>query len=197
MNIALRPWDAADAPDLLHIYRTSTGLEHQLPALTHRVDARDLILENYRITERGAVWCITSDAVASGCVGILYEAKQPEGRYDRGWVYYWAAESIRGRGITSTCVRAVCDWAQPVPAVNDNALQRRGYDFSALDITPSPNLRRLELGYRLNNKASAAVARKAGFVVEGIEREKFRYDGILYDAALAARLTRDMSPTGL
>lgn len=56
---------------------------------------------------------------------------------------------------------------------------------------PSPRLRRLELGYRLNNLASGAVARSAGFVVEGVEREKFCYDGVLYDVACAARLISD------
>ena len=55
-----------------------------------------------------------------------------------------------------------------------------------------PRVRRLELGYRTNNPASAAVARHAGFVVEGVEREKFCYDGVLYDAAIAARLHRDV-----
>ena len=37
-------------------------------------------------------------------------------------------------------------------------------------------LHRLELGYRANNPGSAAVARAAGFVREGLEREKFLVD---------------------
>ncbi|WP_346845753.1 VOC family protein [uncultured Rothia sp.] len=53
---------------------------------------------------------------------------------------------------------------------------------------PSPNLRRLELGYRTNNPASGKVAAAAGFMIEGIEREKFLYAGQTYDAVTAARL---------
>ncbi|WP_424115299.1 hypothetical protein [Rothia dentocariosa] len=36
------------------------------------------------------------------------------------------------------------------------------------------------------------MARHTGFVVEGVEREKFCYNGVLYDAAIAARLHRDV-----
>ena len=88
-----------------------------------------------------------------------------------------------------------------IDASNDSAVSpgkpakqaKISYDFSALTSARSPRVRRLELGYRTNNPASAAVARHTGFVVEGVEREKFCYNGVLYDAAIAARLHRDVN----
>ena len=126
---------------------------------------------------------------------------QPSGTWDRAWVYYWISAETRGLGITRRCVRAACDWAQTIDASNDSVISpgkpseqaKISYDFSALTAARSPRVRRLELGYRTNNPASAAVARHTGFVVEGVEREKFCYNGVLYDAAIAARLHRDVN----
>lgn len=78
---------------------------------------------------------------------------------------------MRGQGITSALVRTLADW------VIDHC-----------------GVQRLELGYRLNNPASAAVAANAGFIVEGIEREKFLVNGQRIDAAIASRLHTDPPP---
>lgn len=86
------------------------------------------------------------------------------------WVFYWAHREARGQGITSRLVRKFAD-----------ELLGTGVE-------------RLELGYRLNNPASARVAEAAGFIVEGIERGKFLIDGVRVDAAVAARLTSDPWP---
>jgi len=85
-----------------------------------------------------------------------------------GRVFYWAHPDARRRGITSKLVRALAD----------RALAEGG-------------LYRLELGYRANNPGSAAVARAAGFVREGLEREKFLVDGTRVDVVTAARLKSD------
>lgn len=85
-----------------------------------------------------------------------------------GWVFYWAHPDARRRGITSQVVRALAD----------RELGEGG-------------LYRLELGYRANNPGSAAVARAAGFVREGLEREKFLVDGERIDVITAARLKTD------
>jgi len=85
-----------------------------------------------------------------------------------GWVFYWAHPDARRRGITSRLVRALAD----------RELGEGG-------------LHRLELGYRANNPGSAAVAHAAGFVREGLEREKFLVDGKRIDVIAAARLKTD------
>lgn len=88
-----------------------------------------------------------------------------------GWVFYWAHPAARGQGITSALVRTL----------TDRELTAGG-------------LYRLELGYRANNPASAGVARAAGFIQEGLEREKFLVDGKRIDVITAARLKTDPPP---
>ena len=56
-------------------------------------------------------------------------------------------------------------------------------------------LERLELGDRVNNPASGAVARAAGFVQEGTERGKFLLEGTRVDVLAYGRLRSDPSPT--
>ncbi|MEU9315306.1 GNAT family N-acetyltransferase [Streptomyces sp. NPDC048295] len=88
-----------------------------------------------------------------------------------GWVSYWTTAPARGRGAATGGCRALASWA-----------------FREL------GLFRLESGHRTNNPASCAVARAAGFVVEGIQRQKLAYDGVRYDVELHARLATDPEP---
>lgn len=87
-----------------------------------------------------------------------------------GWVFYWAHPDARGRGATIAAVRHLRDWC-----------------FTA-------GLDRLELGYRVNNPASARVARRTGFIEEGLERGKFLIDGQRIDAVMASMLATDPRP---
>ena len=200
MKVTLRAWLEDDASRLYDIYRATPDLVHQMPALGSVEDARTLICEELLPSSEHIPWCLEVDNQATGCVGFRCMGLQPSGTWDRAWVYYWISAETRGLGITSRCVRAACDWAQNIDALDDSAASpgkpakqaKISYDFSALTSARSPRVRRLELGYRTNNPASAAVARHTGFVVEGVEREKFCYNGVLYDAAIAARLHRDV-----
>lgn len=56
-------------------------------------------------------------------------------------------------------------------------------------------LERLELGHRVNNPASGVVARRAGFVKEGTQRQKFLVDGERLDVDIYGRLNSDPHPT--
>lgn len=85
-----------------------------------------------------------------------------------GWVSYWTAPSARGSGVASYGCDALARWA-----------------FGEL------GLFRLELGHRVNNPASCHVARAAGFVAEGLQRQKLAYEGVRYDVELHARLASD------
>lgn len=86
------------------------------------------------------------------------------------WVFYWAHARAWGAGITSDLVRNFC-----------NDLLRDG-------------LYRLELGYRVDNRASGRVAERAGFIIEGREREKFLIDGKRIDVMTCGRLRTDPWP---
>lgn len=99
---------------------------------------------------------------------IAFAAVSVDRANANGWVFYWAHADARRRGVTSKLVRALAD----------RELAEGG-------------LYRLELGYRVNNPGSSAVARAAGFVQEGLEREKFLVNGERVDVVTAARLRTD------
>lgn len=166
-----------------------------MPALTSEQDARNLIETSYLPADNRAIFCLSDEGRPAGLVGLNYTARTDAGAWDRAWVYYWIADPYRGQGYTKAALTAVCNWVlgETSPAPTSPVL-----DTGLLASLPSPRLRRLELGYRANNPASGAVAAAAGFQIEGIEREKFLYAGITYDAVLAARLRKDgRAPAGL
>lgn len=88
-----------------------------------------------------------------------------------GWFWYWMTDRARGRGVMSRAAATVAEWA----------LEERG-------------LERLELGHRVNNPASGVVARRAGFVKQGTQREKFLVDGERLDVDTYGRLKSDPRP---
>lgn len=88
-----------------------------------------------------------------------------------GWFWYWMNDAARGRGWMSRAAATVAEWA----------LTELG-------------LERLELGHRVDNPASGAVARAAGFVKEGTERQKFLVAGHRVDVDTYGRLRSDTAP---
>lgn len=90
-----------------------------------------------------------------------------------GWFSYWTRQSHRHRGLTKIAAATVANWA----------LVEGGIE-------------RLELGHRANNQASAAVARAAGFVQEGLERDKFLIGDKRVDVLTYGRLRTDPTPGG-
>lgn len=92
-------------------------------------------------------------------------------RHDCGWVSYWVAERARGCGVAADALAAV------VPFVHDTG-----------------GVYRLELGHRVNNPASGLVARRGGFISEGVERAKLCYGGERFDVESYARLSADPRP---
>ena len=77
-------------------------------------------------------------------------------------------EAVRGRGWTTRAAATVAEWA---------------LDHAGLE--------RLELGHRVNNPASGAVARAAGFRKEGTQRGKFLIAGERVDVDTYGRLRTD------
>ncbi|MEY9876743.1 RimJ/RimL family protein N-acetyltransferase [Streptacidiphilus sp. MAP12-33] len=95
-------------------------------------------------------------------------------RHGTGWVSYWTTPGARGGGVATRACRSLSRWA---------------LDEAGL------GLFRLELGHRVNNPASCRVATGAGYLVEGLERQKLAYEGVRYDVELHARLATDPEPT--
>ena len=75
-----------------------------------------------------------------------------EHRHETGWAYYWLGADVRSYGIASRALASTADWA-----FSDRGLYR------------------LELGHRVKYPASCRVAGRAGFIAEGVEREKIQY----------------------
>ncbi|MFD4662084.1 GNAT family N-acetyltransferase [Streptomyces halstedii] len=183
-GVLLRPWRRSDAPAVLRAFapaemaRQSGG-----HPVTTEADALDWIArwERERAAGTGYAWaavraaaCATARGEAArgeavqgealGCVAVT-AVNQVHGC---GWVSYWTTEAARGCGVASAGVRALARWA-----------------FDDL------GLYRLELGHRTDNPASCAVARRAGFTAEGIERGKLRYGDVRHDVERHARLATD------
>ncbi|MDN5686816.1 MAG: GNAT family N-acetyltransferase [Brachybacterium sp.] len=109
-----------------------------------------------------------------GLVGVSIEEA-----HRIGWVFYWLHATARGRGLAARAAASVANRALRPPSADGEG----GW-----------GLERLELGHRANNPASGAVARAAGFVPEGIERQKFLIDGTRHDVHTYGRLVTDPVP---
>ncbi len=165
----LRAWRASDADALRAARARTPDLATQLGRadLVTRADAAEFIATHLvGDGERTRNWAIVDGEVAVGNVGL----SAIERRHDTAWAYYWLATPARGRGLATRALAAIAAHAF------------------------TDGLFRLELGHRVNNPASCRVATRAGFLVEGIERQKLRYGDTRYDVELHARLASDPAP---
>lgn len=162
----LRPLAVGDAPDVLEAFRSNPDMDRQ---------GRVATLEE---AERYVEKLVTGDsphdpwAIVDGghLVGLVCVSVDEDNR--SGWFWYWMNAAARGRGLMSRAAATIAD----------RALSHSG-------------LERLELGHRVNNPASGAVARAAGFVREGTERGKFLIAGQRIDVATYGRLLSDPAPS--
>ena len=113
---------------------------------------------------------ILFDGVVVGGVGCEPHSDILGGSAEMGW---WLAPAWWGRGIAAIAARRLID-----------------YCFTDLD------LHRVEAGVFLANTASAKVAEKAGFVLEGIASEGYLKGGVLIDR-LNYGLTRSSRETAV
>ncbi|MCX4748716.1 GNAT family N-acetyltransferase [Kitasatospora sp. NBC_01287] len=85
-------------------------------------------------------------------------------------VGFWTAAEARGRGYTVEALRAVCRWAVAERAV-----------------------RRLEWVAYVGNEPSLAVARKAGFTLEGTLRSYAEQRGVFHDSWMGSLLASELT----
>ena len=107
----------------------------------------------------GYVWAITAQGVLAGTIGLRPLA----GAGDRcnAEIGYWLGEAWWRRGLASDAVRQVTDWA-----------------FAAL-----PQLTRVYAPIHARNEGSQAVARRCGYVREGVQKQAIIKDGEVIDLA--------------
>ncbi|WP_172174363.1 GNAT family N-acetyltransferase [Brevibacterium sp. CT2-23B] len=180
MSAILRPWQSGasgDAEALAEVYeRADDALLSNIPD-DRTIGGARTWLETITDAEAAGDLCaraIVDDGDRSGrrILGNVM-ASGIERRHSSAWISYWSVAEARGQGLVSAALRSLVD------LLHDEL-----------------GIYRLELGYRVNNPASAAVARNAGFIVEGREREKLLYDGIRYDTEVCARLSGDLRHRG-
>lgn len=163
----LRPLHAQDAPAVLDAFTSAPDMARQ-GEVTTLAQAQAYVAHLTTPDAGRHVFAVTIDEHLVGAVGVLVDTANRT-----GWFWYWMHAAHRGHGWTSAAATTVADWA----------LAEGGCE-------------RLELGHRVNNPASGAVARAAGFVAEGREREKFLIDGERFDVLTYGRLHGDPTPVG-
>ncbi|MBD8101260.1 MULTISPECIES: GNAT family N-acetyltransferase [unclassified Plantibacter] len=166
----LRPWDADDAQSLHAAFVENVDLAPQFghADLSTVQDAVQFIERALTSSESRLNWAVVRNGSVVGNVGV----SAIDRRHSTAWLSYWLIAGARGSGLATRAVRTVADHAF-----------REG-------------LFRLELGHRVNNPASCGVATRAGFLAEGIERQKLAYGDDRFDVELHARLATDPAPDG-
>ena len=169
----LRRVRASDAPAVLDAFRSDAQMSRQGTVRTLE-EADTYVKRLVEADGRHEAWAITEQASAGRCDSLIgLVAISVDTANLSGWFWYWMHADHRSRGMTSRAATAVANWAlSPTGAA----------------------LERLELGHRLNNPASGAVARAAGFILEGRERGKFLIDGERIDVLTYGRLRTDPWP---
>lgn len=169
-EILLRPWAASDAEALRAVFLTTPDLDTQFGGadLSTVAGAGAFIDAQLISGDTRRNWAIVDgrDDRPVGNVGL----SAIERRHDTAWAFYWLASAARGRGIATRALVSAAEWA---------------FD---------EGLFRIELGHRVNNPASCRVAARAGFLAEGVERQKLRYGSDRFDVELHSRLATDPVP---
>lgn len=153
-----------DADGVLEAFQSSDDMDRQ----GHVVSMETAQLYVGRLLGEGFRTRVAADRDTDRVLALV--GAQLDRANASAWIFYWAHARARGTGITSQLVRDFC-----------NDLLR-------------DDLHRLELGFRVDNRASARVAERAGFVIEGREREKFLVEGERIDVITCGRLATDPWP---
>lgn len=162
-ELVLRPWTVADVPALVAAYAD--------PAI-RRWHVRSLSLDEAKEWVVGAERSWAEETAASWAVAT--RAGELVGRMTLGtinlaWgsadVRYWVVAHARGRGVASSALRVLSDWA-----MSDLGLHR------------------LELEHSTKNVASCRVAAKANYALEGTLRSRVLHEDGWHDMHLHACL---------
>ncbi|RMB59025.1 GNAT family N-acetyltransferase [Tessaracoccus antarcticus] len=162
----LRPLRQSDTPAVLAAFLSNPDMRRQGDVSSPETAAAYVTHLLHSDGPHRAFAVVTGDELV-GLVAVTMDAKNRN-----GWFWYWMREGSRGRGWTTCAAATIANWA-----------------------LTAGRLERLALGHRANNPASESVARAAGFIHEGTEREKFLVDGQRIDVLTYSRLRSDAVPT--
>lgn len=165
MGWSIRELRESDAASILDAFLSDGDMARQGDVTS--LEQAHAYIENFTVPHRQAR--VAAESGSDRVLAFVGASIDSDNR--NGWVFYWAHADARGRRITSNLVRQFCN-----------------------DLLSPGGLHRLELGYRTNNPGSGRVAASAGFIQEGLEREKFLVDGQRVDVVTCGRLASDPWP---
>ncbi|KAB8165694.1 GNAT family N-acetyltransferase [Streptomyces sp. 3MP-14] len=154
--LILRPWDPADAAELVELYRDDALRRWTSPTVNDEASAARWIHEQQRGWETGdrfgfAVVESRSAGTDGRLLGNVVLRNVMPGT-SSAEVGYWTAAHARGRGVAPRALQALTDWAFTAFPT-----------FNALPASPGNGLTRLELLHQVDNAASCRVAEKSGY----------------------------------
>lgn len=161
----LRPLRPDDAADVLAAFASHEDMARQGQIETLS-DAEAYVARLCDPEGAHRPWAITVDDRLVGLVCVSVDEANLN-----GWFWYWVSYRYRRRGLAARAAASVAEWA-----------------------LTAGGLHRLELGHRVTNPQSGSVARAAGFVKEGTEREKFLIGDARVDVDVYSRLRTDPGP---
>jgi [ribosomal protein S5]-alanine N-acetyltransferase len=171
-DVVLRPWRAEDVPQLLLAQRDAAVRHYAGRLLEDRETALAALQGWVRdwYDAAGAAWAM---AAPGGPVLGMVRFGLIDVNLGTGSVGYWLLPEARGRGIATTALRLATTVV-----------------FQRLE------WHRIELYHAVENARSCGVARRAGYIAEGVMRSAMRYpaDGRWSDEHLHARLITDPEP---
>lgn len=195
--LVLRPWRPDDRASVLEIFSGAHDLNTQCPLLVTGLEDADAVLERMLVWDDGRRnFAVTVHGTPVGNIGVTAIDR----RHDTGWMSYFSAADVRGRGLVTRSAIAVANWALSPADEAPSADSAGGFPPGSAgreNLAGGLGLYRLELGHRVNNPASGRIAVAAGFVLEGREREKLRYGAERFDTLIYGRLAGDPVPLAL
>ncbi len=165
-GMRLRPLGVSDTPRVLEAFTSADDMARQ-GRVTDIPEAEAYVARLLAPGGRHLPYAMVGDSdLLFGLVALSLDSGNRN-----AWFWYWTHRAVRGRGWTGRAAATVANRA-----------------------LASGILHRLELGHRVNNPASRGVALAAGFVQEGVEREKFLVGGKRIDVVTYGRLASDPTP---
>lgn len=166
-ELALRPWQGADAPAVLAAFNDPDIIRWHTRHLTSSAAAHEWI--DSQLTawtdERSASFAIVDIADESVLGRTALHTDLTDGVAE---IAYWILPAARRRGVASRAAVAATAW---------------GIEFG---------FHRIELQHSTLNVASCRVAERAGFVAEGVKRQSDRHADGPHDMHLHARIASDV-----
>jgi RimJ/RimL family protein N-acetyltransferase len=172
--IALRRWRTTDIPVLTEICQDADVQRFtRVPSPYREAEAKLFLTvqDSGWLEGTQAAFAVIAAAAPAGLVGSIDLRLGPDGR---GEIGYLVAAPARGRGVATRAVRLLSDWAFDVHGVA-----------------------RIEILVRPDNLASLRVAENAGYVREGILRDRIVGDDGPHDGVCFSLLPRDRVGAGV